>query len=125
MQEMKPWGSGMWSQGKQLFCRAEPKGFVEVEFRVKTAGRYRVCVQGTVAPDYGIVRIALDGKPAGPAFDLYSGMVGPSGPLELGVHDLAATEHRIRFTSVGKNAVSADYWFGVSAVDLLAPTQKP
>src|SRR5262249_43859301 len=37
-QEMKPWGSGMWSQGKQLLCRAELKGFVEVEFHVKKAG---------------------------------------------------------------------------------------
>jgi hypothetical protein len=52
-------------------------------------------------------------------------MVGPSGPLELGVHDLAAGEHRLRFTSVGKNAVSDNCWFGISAVDLLLTTQDP
>jgi hypothetical protein len=124
-QDMKPWGSGLWSHGKQLFCRAEQEGLVAVEFHVKKAGRYRLRVEGTVAPDYGIIRMALDGKAVGPAFDLYSGMVGPSGPLELGVHDLAAGEHRFRFTSVGKNAVSDNYWFGVSAVDLLPTTQDP
>jgi Papain family cysteine protease len=124
MQAMKPWGNGMRSHGKQLFCRAEPKGFVELEFNVKKAGRYRLRVEGTVAPDYGIISIALDGKPTGRKFDLYSGMVGPSGPLELGVHDLAATKHTIRFTAVGKNAVSENFWFGVSAIDLLAAKQE-
>ena len=69
--------------------------------------------------------MALDGKPTGRQFDLYSGMVGPSGPLELGVHDLAATKHTIRFTAVGKNAVSENFWFGISAIDLLATTQEP
>lgn len=125
VQAMKPWGSGMWSHGEQLFCRAEPEGFVEVEFHVKNAGRYRLRVEGTVAPDYGIIRIALDGKPVGPPVDLYSGMVGPSGPLELGIHTLAATKHRIRFRAVGKNAVSENFWFGISAIDLLATTQAP
>jgi hypothetical protein len=115
----------MWSQGKQLFCRADAKGFVEVEFHVRKPGRYRVCIQATVAPDYGIIRIALDGKPTGPQFDLYSGMVAPSGPLELGIHDLAATKHTIRFTAVGKNAVSESFCFGVSAIDLLATKQDP
>ncbi len=124
-QAMKPWGSGLWSHGKQLFCRAEPKGFVELEFQVREANSYRLRVEGTVAPDYGIIRMALDGKPTGRQFDLYSGMVGPSGPLELGVHDLAATKHTIRFTAVGKNAVSENFWFGISAIDLLATTQEP
>lgn len=124
-QEMKTWGSGMWSHGKQLFCRAEANGFVAVEFHVKKAGRYRLRVEGTVAPDYGILRIALDGKAVGPAFDLYSGMVGPSGPLELGVHDLTAGKHRMRFTATGKNAVSENFWFGVGAVDLLATAKDP
>ncbi len=124
-QEMKPWGSGMWSHGKQLFCRAEAKGFVEVEFRVKEAGRYRLRVEGTVAPDYGIIRVALNGKQEGPPFDLYSGRVSPSGPLELGIHKMAATEHRMRFMVVGKNAVSENHWFGVSNIDLFAAPQKP
>jgi hypothetical protein len=82
-------------------------------------------VEGTVAPDYGIIRIALDGKQTGPSFDLYSGQVGPSGPLELGVHNLAATEHRMRFTAIGKNSVSESFSFGVSTIDLLAVAREP
>jgi hypothetical protein len=125
VQAMKPWGSGLWSHGQQLLCRAEPKGFVELEFHVKKAGRYRLRVDATVAPDYGIIRLALDGQSTGRPFDLYSGMVGPSGPLELGVHNLTSGNHRLRFTVVGRNPVAENSWFGVSAVDLLATAREP
>jgi hypothetical protein len=119
-QDMSPWGRPMWSQGTQLFCRAEDGGFVELGFGVRKAGRYRVGVQATAAPDYGIVRAALDGKSAGRDFDLYSGRLSPSDALELGTFDLAAGRHTLRFTVVGKNPVSAGFLFGLDTVDLLA-----
>ena len=77
-----------------------------------------------MAPDYGIIRIAMDRKALGPAFDLYWVWWARRVRWELGVHDLAAGEHRFRFTSVGKNAASDNYWFGISAVDLLPTTQE-
>jgi hypothetical protein len=40
MQEMKPWGSGMWSHGKQLFCRAEPSR--RVSWRSSSTSRRQV-----------------------------------------------------------------------------------
>jgi hypothetical protein len=120
-QDMKEWGGPMWSQGRQLFCGAQKGGFVELGFSVRDARRCRLQVLTTAAPDFGIVQVALDGKPVGQDFDLYSGRVCPAGALELGTHALAAGEHRLRFTSTGKSAASTGHSFGLDAVELLAP----
>jgi len=120
-QKMADWGPLMWSQGKQLFCDAKDGGFVELALDVKKPGRYRMRVLATAAPDYGIVRFALDGKRQGPDVDLYSGRVCPSGTLELGTHDLAAGRHRIHISAIGKNPSSKNFFFGIDAIDLLPP----
>ena len=119
-QDMGTWGGPMWSGGKQLFCSASRGGFVELGFAVRKRGRYRLRVLATAAPDFGTVRAALDGKPAGPVSDLYSGRVCPSGSLELGTHDLTAGPHSLRFTAAGRNAASAGWLFGLDAIDLLS-----
>jgi hypothetical protein len=118
-QDMKGWGGGMWSRGRQLFCAAKNAGFVEFGFRVQPAGSYRVRVLATAAPDYGKMHIGLDGHAVGRTFDLYCGRVSPSGSLELGKHALGAGQHRLRFTAAGKNLASTGYAFGVDAIDLL------
>ncbi len=120
-QSMNDFESALWSRGKQLFCGAERGGWVELSFDVSQPGRYRLRVLATAAPDYGIVRVALDGKTLAPEFDLYAGRVCPSGSLELGSHDLPAGTHRLRFTAVNKSAASKNYSFGLDAVDLIAP----
>jgi hypothetical protein len=119
-QAMKGWGVGLWSHGKQLLCDAKDGGFVELGFAVEKAGKHRVRVLATAGPDYGKIRIKLDGKPVGAEADLYCGRVSPAGSLELGVHELTAGQRRIRFTSSGKNPVSTNYVFGIDAIDLLA-----
>ena len=119
-QKMRSWGARMWSDGEQLFCRAKSAGRVELGFRVREAGRYRLRVLATMAPNFGIIRIALDGKILGSDFDLYSGRVSPTGSLELGVQELTSGNHILRFDVVGKNAASKDFLFGLDAVDLLA-----
>ena len=122
-QDMKPWGGPMWSHGRQLFCGAQQGGFVELGFSVPKAGRYRLRVLASAAPDFGIVRAALDGKPLGAAFDLYAGRVCPAGSLELGTFEMPAGPHRLRVTAVGKNAASQGFAFGLDAVDLLSPAK--
>ena len=120
-QDMKAWGGPMWTHGRQLFCGAQQGGFVELGFAVPKAGRYRLRVLATAAPDFGIVRVALDGKPVGPAFDLCSGRICPAGSLELGTLEIPAGPQRLRVTAVGKNAASRGFAFGLDAVDLLSP----
>jgi hypothetical protein len=116
-QDMADFGTSMWSNGKQLMCQAEVGGFIDLTFNVKQAGKYRVRVLGTAAPDFGIIRASMGGKAAG-SFDLYSGRVCPSGSLELGTHELAAGKHAIRFTVTGKNPGSKGHSFGLDTVDL-------
>ena len=94
-------------------------GFLELELPVKKAAVYRVRVLATCAPDFGIVRVSLDGKTCPEDFDLYSGRVSPSGSLELGQHQLSTGKHRLRFTVVGNNASSSGFVFGLDTIDLL------
>jgi len=116
---MKDWGRGLWSHGVQLVCVANNGAFVQLGFKVDQAGKYRVRVLATAAPDYGKIHIAIDGHAVGGEFDLYCGRVSPSGSLELGNHKLAAGQHHLRFTVAGKNAASTGHLFGVDAIDLL------
>ena len=126
-QDMKPWGGPMWSRGRQLFCGAQQGGFVERSFSLPKGGRYRLRVLASAAPDFGIVRTALDGKSLGMAFDLYAGRVCPAGSLELGTlqpdEPNTAGPHRLRVTAAGKNAASQGFAFGLDAVDLLSPAK--
>jgi len=118
-QVMDEWGGLMWSRRKQLFCAAKAGGFVELGFTVHKAGRYRVRILATAAPDFGTVQAALDGKSMKGEFDLYSGRVCPAGSLELGTRDLSAGRHRLRITVVGKDPASTGFAFGLDAVDLM------
>jgi hypothetical protein len=123
-QDMSQWEAPLWSAGHQLFCNASNKGSVELSFEVPKSSRYRVRALATAAPDYGIIRAELDGKPVGPHFNLYAGQVCPAGSLELGVHDLHAGEHRLLFTAIGKSVASNGYSFGLDTVDLMEPLVK-
>jgi hypothetical protein len=120
-QDMREYEAPLWSRGSQLYCNAEDGGFVELALAVPSAGRYRLRVLGTAAPDYGLVRITLEGKGIERVFSLYSGRVCPAGSLELGTVDLTAGRHKIRFTSVGKPPGSTGFAFGLDAIDLLPP----
>ncbi|HEY2343724.1 MAG TPA: C1 family peptidase [Chthoniobacteraceae bacterium] len=118
-QKMNEYGRRMWSAGKQLFCRAEKDGYIELRFDVQKAVRYRLRVLATAAPDYGKVRFAVDGNEPSREFDLYSGRISPAGSLELGDHDLGEGSHRLRITCTGKNEASKGYCFGLDTIDLL------
>jgi hypothetical protein len=119
VQDMAQYEGLMWTRGKQLFCRAEAGGFVELALNVRKSGTYRLRALATAAPDYGTIRAALDGRLLAPRFDLYCGRISPSGSLELGTFAFQAGQHRIRFVSSGKNPASAGHSFGIDAVDLL------
>ena len=119
VQAMNDFGASLWSQGKQLFVAAKHNGAVVLRFDVRQPARHRVRVLGTAAPDYGTIHVRLDGRSVGPPFDLFSGRVCPAGSLELGTHELAAGEHRLRVASVGKDSASGGFSFGLDTLDLL------
>jgi hypothetical protein len=82
---------------------------------VKKAGKYEVKAVMTKARDYGIVHLSIDGKKAGGPIDLYNdGVIPTDPPVSLGVHDLAAGEHKLTVEIVGANAKAAkSYMFGL------------
>ncbi len=120
-QSMRSYGTDMWSNRRHLFCQSEDGGWVELGFNVSESGTYRVRVLATAAPDYGRVRLSLDGLES--TFDLYSGRVCPAGSLELGEFTLESGTHRLRVESVEKSEASNGYSFGVDALDLLTSEQ--
>jgi hypothetical protein len=120
-QDMAEYGGPMWGGGRQLFCRASRGGYVVLGLTVRRSGRYRVSLRATAAPDYGSIQAALDGKPVGAVFDLYSGRVCPAGTLDLGVVDLEAGAHALRVAAVGKDPASGNVFFGLDSVELTAP----
>jgi hypothetical protein len=118
-QSMADYEPKLWTHGRQLFCAAKKGGDVVLAFDVRKAGRYRVRLLATAAPDYGIIAVKLDGTAVPLTCDLYSGRVSPSGSLELGEHEMAAGRHRLRCTVVGKGPASNGFNFGLDAIDLL------
>jgi hypothetical protein len=111
---------GTWSGASQLWwTQGKPGDKLDLALPVKDAGKYRLTVQLTKANDYGIVQLYLDDKKLGGPVDLYSPEVVPSGPLDLGQHDLAAGRHKLTLEITGANPKAVkSYMAGVDYVKL-------
>jgi tetratricopeptide (TPR) repeat protein len=118
VQDMGPWDRSRWSNGRQLFCRAQQGGYVELEAHCPEAGRYQLAVGLTRADDFGIVQVSLDGQKVGEPFDGFHSVVEPSGKIKLGAVELTRGAHRVRFTVVGKNARSKQHYMGIDYLEL-------
>jgi putative membrane-bound dehydrogenase-like protein len=117
-QDMVPFGRDLWSGNAQLWWTgAKPGGRLVLEVEAPKAGRWEIEVALTRAVDYGVVQFSLDGEALDAPVDLFHPRVVPTGPLSLGVHDLAAGAHRLGVEIVGAHpqAVKA-YMFGLDYV---------
>jgi serine/threonine protein kinase/WD40 repeat protein len=117
-QPMDEWDARQWSNGRQLYCSARPGAFVALEVDVPQAGEYQLDIYFTMAYDYGIVEVAVDGKPLGKRLDGFCWGVTPSGKIPFSPVQLSRGKHRIRFTVVGKNPASKNYHMGIDCLDL-------
>ncbi len=125
VQPMDPWCALLWSGGVHLFGGAGLGGSLALSLPVAKSARFLVDLYATRAPDYGVLRVSLDGAPFGEDFDGYGPQVEPSGRVRLGLRDLAAGQHLLRFDVVDKNRASAGYRFGVDCLDLLEQAGPP
>ncbi len=118
----KPQGMGGfgsdWSGAAQLWWTGgKPDQKLTLAIPVKEAGKYTLYGALTMARDYGVVSITLDGKPVASSFDGYNGpKVIHTGEKEWGTHELTAGEHKLTFTlappnpdAVPSNMVGLDY----------------
>jgi hypothetical protein len=119
-QQDMPGLTGRWSNDAHLWwIEAKPGDKLELALPVKKAGKYRLGMQLTKAPDYGIVQLYLDGQKLGEPIDLYHKSVIPTGLLAMGEHDLAAGEHKLTVEIVGANEQAIkSYMFGLDYVKL-------
>jgi hypothetical protein len=122
-QDLRAIGNG-WSGDAQLFVRAREVGdFVEVAIPAKEPGARKIVLHATRAPDYGMLRFAVNGKAAEVTFDGYAVKPAPTGPIDLGVHEPKDGKFMLRAEVIGANPASTGpkYFFGLDAVVLDKP----
>jgi hypothetical protein len=111
---------GAWSNDAHLWWTgAKPGNKLDLALPVAKAGHFKISLQLTKAPDYGIVQLYLDGaKVLGP-IDLYAKNVRPSPVIDAGAHDLSAGDHKLTVEILGANAKAIkNYMFALDYVKL-------
>ncbi len=114
VQEMGGFSADRWSGGEQLFWTGgTPQAQLELEFKVAEAGTYTVETCFTIAQDYGIVHVVLDGDPLrDEPLDLFHHPdVRTTGVLQHGTRELAAGSHLLRIELVGANDAAVKSYF--------------
>lgn len=102
-QDLDVFGEG-WSDNAHLWwIQAKPGDRLTLAFPVPADGSYKLILQLTKARDYGIVQLHLDGAKLGNPIDLFNPTVVPTGPIDLGTHELKAGEHKLTFEIIGAN----------------------
>lgn len=113
----------VWSGNAQLWMQATAAGqSTKVTFNVATAGRYDLAAVQTVAHDYGVVGVAVDGAAVGGPFDGYAPAVRITNVAqEYGAVNLSAGSHTLTLTATAKDAWAANYYAGFDYL-LLSPS---
>ncbi|MFN0079867.1 MAG: PVC-type heme-binding CxxCH protein [Prosthecobacter sp.] len=98
-----------WSGGSQLWWTgAKPDQKLTLAIPVKEAGKYHLLGVLTMARDYGVISITLDGKPVASSFDGYhADKVILTDELDWGTHELTAGDHQFTFTLAPPNPSAA------------------
>lgn len=123
-QDMEPFGAGQWSGGAQLLVVPQKIGhFVDVYVPAPDDRPRKLMLYATRAPDYGILRFYVNGKPVLTPFDGYFKTVQPSPPLALGVFSPRNHQYQIRIEVIGSNAaaIGAKLLFGLDCIVLEKP----
>jgi hypothetical protein len=106
--------SPRWSHDAQLFWGGGKGNHLRLTSHLPVSTIYDVLVYATLATDFGIVNVQMDGQDIGSAIDAYAPSVRPSGPTRVCTElELAEGWHRVTFTVTGANEASTDACFGV------------
>ncbi len=103
------------TDGRQLWFKPTvDKAWVETSFEVDKDQWVLLFLKMVHSWDYGIYKVLLDGQQVG-QFDLYAPAVTPS-QHKLGLRQLRAGTHTLRFECVGKADKSPGYFLGFDAL---------
>src|SRR4029453_18129438 len=84
-QDMDPFGSERWSNGRQLLGKTQTLGqWVELEFPAPDATPRTLLVYATQAPDYATLRFQVNGQDVPHNLDGYAPGVQPAPAFTLG-----------------------------------------
>jgi hypothetical protein len=111
---------GQWSNDAHLWWTdAKPGDKLELALPVSKSGTYRLGMQFTKAPDYGIVQLWLDGEKLSEPLDLYHPSVAPTGVIPMGKRTLTVGQHKLTVEILGANEKAVkSYMFGLDYVKL-------
>jgi hypothetical protein len=114
-------GSERLSGSSQLLGRCDgPEAAVTLQFEPPSPGVYRAALRLTKSPDYGKLRIVLDGRTILSEFDGYAPQPESAEPIDLGNLALPDETHRITVLVLDKAADSTGYGFGLDCLQLTA-----
>lgn len=121
-----------WSNNAHLLWDGEIGQSMTTEFRIEEAGLYQVSAQLTIAPDYGIFSLSLDGRVLKRGIDLYGPKVTLAPKVELGRMALTRGLHTLEFKLTGANPKASmfqksGYLMGLDYLKVvnLAPQDPP
>lgn len=107
-----------------VFFRAAAVGdYFEMPFEVETAGTYFVKLSLPMSPNYGDFKVYIDGVPCKNSYNGYGKTVRMTN-YEIGLMDVTAGTHTIRFEVVGQDKNASDYLISCGGV-ILADPNKP
>jgi hypothetical protein len=128
---MTGFGAG-WSGGAHLLWDGEIGQEMTTEFRIEEGGIYQISAQLTLAPNYGVFSLSLDGKVLRRGIDLYDPKVTLAPMMDLGKLPLPRGEHKLVFKLTGANPRASKfgksgYLFGLDFLKVvnLAPPKPP
>ena len=116
-QSMLQFGSD-WSENSQLWWTGGSEGAtLKYQIYLPESGMFDVSGAFTVAGDYGIFELYIDGVKVGEAFDGYNNGVARK-QVSFGAVELESGYHEVTFKIVGKNEKAIGYMVGIDYVDI-------
>ncbi len=124
-QDMRGFPKAKWSGDLHLWWTdAQPGDKLHLEVPVAKSGEYLLKAVMTMAPDYGIHQLSMDGENLGDPIDCYHRPdVITTGELALGTRRLQAGNHRLVVEIVGANPKAAQaFMFALDYLELIPIT---
>ena len=121
-QDMRNFGA-LWSGDAHLLWDGVVGESLQTSFEVDAAGVYDLVLQLTIAPDYGILDVMLDGTDVCQSIDTYNAQVGLAPLLTISDVSLAVGRQAITFKLTGSNVQAqkfqaSNYLMGLDYLEL-------
>lgn len=127
IQSTQSFVDGSWTDNNHQVGRPQkPNEWIDLNLSTPETAHYEITAYLSKSFDYGIVKIAINGKDSDQTFDLYSPQVTSTGPLNLGTWPLKAGTNILRIQVVGKNPMNTSdfYNFGVDGFTAVKVEEK-